>query len=140
MPGIGPSRRCYIPETKLSSSEKRAQNRLPIVACTVSGVRKTEMRELIIVIAALLCASASTASPVTPRPTKRVMITRIQRCEDMQHQFNHAISQHAKAKRAAEARALQKKAQRYCAGKRQAQGIRAYAEALKLLGVQPIDR
>lgn len=98
------------------------------------------MRTLIIAISALLCAGASAASPVAPRPPKKVMITRIQRCEDMQHQFSHAISQHAKAKRAAEARALQKKAQRYCAGKRQAQGIRAYAEALKLLGVQPIER
>ncbi|MGN6583228.1 MAG: hypothetical protein ACTHJV_05955 [Rhizobiaceae bacterium] len=98
------------------------------------------MYKLVIVIAALLCAGAAAASPATPHPAKRVMITRVQRCEDMQRQFNHAISQHAKAKRAAEARALQKRAQRYCAGKRQAQGIRAYAEALKLLGVQPIER
>lgn len=98
------------------------------------------MRKLLIITAAFLCASAAMAAPVTPKPAKRVMITRIQRCEEMQRQFNHAISEHAKAKRAAKARALQKKAKRYCAGKRQAQGIRAYAEALRLLGVQPIDQ
>jgi hypothetical protein len=97
------------------------------------------MRKLLIVIIASLCASAAMAGPVTPKPAKRVMITRIERCEAMQRQYNHAISEHAKAKRAAKARALQRKAKRYCAGKRQAQGIRAYAEALKLLGVQPVD-
>jgi len=98
------------------------------------------MRKILIAIAAFSCVATATASPVTPKMARKVTITRVQRCEDLQRQLSHAISQHAKAKRAAEARALQKKAQRYCAGKRQAQGIRAYAQALKLLGVQPIDR
>jgi hypothetical protein len=98
------------------------------------------MRKLVVVIAVSLSACTAMAAPVTPKQAKRVMITRIQRCEAMQRQFNHALSEHAKAKRAAKARALQKKAKRYCAGKRQAQGIRAYAEALRLLGVPPIDQ
>lgn len=117
------------------------QKKCSITEKTLFDARKTRMRTFVIVIATLCCcAGAAAASPATPHPAKRVMITRVQRCEAMQRQFNHAISEHAKAKRAAKARALQRKAKRYCAGKRQAQGIRAYAEALKLLGVQPVDK
>jgi hypothetical protein len=138
----------YIPETKLRTPEtvlKRSwliRGALPAIrqGALEAHFRKTEMRKLLIVAIATFSASASMASPVAPHPTKRVMITRIERCQDLQRQFNHAILEHAKAKRAAEARALQKRAQKYCAGKRQAQGIRAYAEALRMLGVQPIDR
>jgi hypothetical protein len=67
-------------------------------------------------------------------------ITRVDRCNALERQFDHAIIQHARAKRATQARALQKKAQKFCAGKEQAQGIRAYAQALKLLGVKPIEQ
>ncbi|PSH69457.1 hypothetical protein CU102_08765 [Phyllobacterium brassicacearum] len=64
--------------------------------------------------------------------------TRTELCGKLQVQTQHAITEHAEAKRAAKAKALQKQATRYCAGNKQAQGIRAYAQALKLLGVQPI--
>ena len=37
------------------------------------------------------------------------------------------------------ARALQSKARQLCATRREAQGMRTYADALKLLGVRPID-
>ncbi|RWD86971.1 MAG: hypothetical protein EOS40_36605, partial [Mesorhizobium sp.] len=37
------------------------------------------------------------------------------------------------------AKALQRKGNRFCADKKQAQGIRMLANALKLLGVTPID-
>jgi hypothetical protein len=63
---------------------------------------------------------------------------RTQLCGKLQTQVQHAIIEHAEAKRAAKAKALQRQATRYCAGHKQAQGIRAYAQALKLLGVQPI--
>jgi hypothetical protein len=70
----------------------------------------------------------------------RTPITRIERCNALQRQFDHAITRHARAKRAAQARALRKKGEKFCAGNSQAQGIRAYATALKLLGVKPIDQ
>jgi hypothetical protein len=70
----------------------------------------------------------------------RPPITRIERCDTLQQQLDHAIIQHARAKRAAQARALRKKGEKFCAGNSQAQGIRAYATALKLLGVKPIDQ
>jgi hypothetical protein len=38
-----------------------------------------------------------------------------------------------------EAKALQRKADRYCADKHQAQGIRTLANALKVLGASPVD-
>ncbi|GAI29525.1 unnamed protein product, partial [marine sediment metagenome] len=43
------------------------------------------------------------------------------------------------APRAAKAKSLQKKAIRFCASNRQAQGIRTFAKALKVLGVQPAN-
>ena len=46
---------------------------------------------------------------------------------------------HAKAMRVAEAKGLQKKANRYCSERKQAQGIRMLANALKLLGETPTD-
>ncbi len=88
---------------------------------------------MIVLLAALslgVASGQSVAKGTTPR---------IEQCNKLQQQFAHAIAEHAEAKRAAEARALQKKAARFCAGKRQAQGIRAYATALKMLGVQPIE-
>jgi hypothetical protein len=65
--------------------------------------------------------------------------TRTELCGKLQSQVQHAITEHAEAKRAAKAKALQRQATKFCASNKQAQGIRAYAQALKLLGVQPID-
>jgi hypothetical protein len=65
--------------------------------------------------------------------------TRTELCGKLQLQTQHAITEHAEAKRAAKAKALQRQATKFCASNKQAQGIRAYAQALKLLGVQPID-
>lgn len=70
----------------------------------------------------------------------KATITRIERCNRLEQQFKKAITVHAEAKRASEARALQRKAAKFCAGRAQAQGIRAYAKALKMLGVQPNDQ
>lgn len=87
-----------------------------------------------IVLLAALSLGASAGQPLAKATTPR-----IEQCNRLQQQFSHAITEHAEAKRAAEAKALQRKAAKFCAGKRQAQGIRAYATALKMLGVQPIE-
>lgn len=66
--------------------------------------------------------------------------TRDEECRLLERQLRHELLvTHAKARRAAEARALQVKATKLCASVNQAQGIRTFADALKLLGVQPID-
>jgi hypothetical protein len=87
----------------------------------------------IVLLAALSLGAA------TEQPLAKEMTPRVEQCNRLQQQFSHAITEHAEAKRAAEAKALQKKAAKFCAGKRQAQGIRAYATALKMLGVQPVE-
>ncbi len=69
----------------------------------------------------------------------KVGVTRSETCSKLSHQVDEAIETHAKAVQAAEAKALQKKANRYCAARKQAQGIRMLANALKLLGVTPVD-
>ncbi len=66
-------------------------------------------------------------------------ISRSETCTRLSRQLDEAIETHAKAVQVAEAKALQKKASRYCAAKKQAQGIRLLADALKLLGVAPAD-
>jgi predicted lipoprotein len=96
------------------------------------------MRHLVAGFAIVLASMATTAMAaghVATNPPN----TRVERCNALQQQLDQAIIQHARAKRATQARALRKKAEKFCAGKEQAQGIRAYATALKLLGVKPID-
>lgn len=66
-------------------------------------------------------------------------ITRSETCSRLSHQLDEAIETHAKAVQVAEAKALQKKASRYCAARKEAQGIRMLADALKLLGVAPAE-
>ncbi|MFD9898118.1 hypothetical protein ACHMW4_07665 [Mesorhizobium sp. UC22_110] len=66
-------------------------------------------------------------------------ITRSERCNRLSQQLDEAIENHAQAVQVAQAKALQKKATRYCADHKQAQGIRTFANALKLLGVTPDD-
>lgn len=95
------------------------------------------MRNLVASSTIVLLAAVSLGAAATQPQTKS--ISRTDRCNVLQQQFTHAITEHAEAKRAAEAKALQKKAMKFCAGDEQAQGIRAFATALKLLGVQPID-
>lgn len=66
-------------------------------------------------------------------------LTRTELCGKLQLQTQHALTEHAEAKRAAKAKALQKQAANFCASNKQAQGIRDYAQALRLLGVRPVD-
>jgi hypothetical protein len=88
---------------------------------------------------AIVLAAMGTPAMAAGHAVKKAPVTRIERCDALQQQLDRAINQHARAKRATQARALRKKARKFCAGKSQAQGIRTYAIALKLLGVEPID-
>lgn len=69
----------------------------------------------------------------------KVAITRADRCSNLSRQVDDALETHATATQVTAAKALQKKGNRFCANKKQAQGIRMLADALKLLGVTPID-
>jgi hypothetical protein len=86
---------------------------------------------------ALLCISLVTAS--AGESEAKAAITRGETCSRLSHQVDEAIETHAKARQVAEAKVLQKKANRFCAAKKEAQGIRMLADALKLLGVAPVD-
>ena len=96
-------------------------------------MRNLGISSTLVLLAALSLGTAE-AHPHTGRTN-----TRTERCNRLQQQLTHAITEHAEAKRAAEAKALQKRAMKFCAGRQQAQGIRAYATALKMLGEQPIE-
>ncbi|TIU29153.1 MAG: hypothetical protein E5W27_04165 [Mesorhizobium sp.] len=85
-----------------------------------------------LVTAAVEQSSATVASA-------KVAITRSERCSDLSRQFDQALETHATATQVTAAKALQRKGNRFCANKKQAQGIRMLANALKLLGVTPID-
>jgi FKBP-type peptidyl-prolyl cis-trans isomerase len=69
----------------------------------------------------------------------KVSITRSERCSNLSRQFDEALETHAAATQVTAAKALQRKGNRFCANKKQAQGIRMLANALKLLGVTPND-
>ena len=70
-------------------------------------------------------------------------VTRAEYCSRLGLQLDGAIQTKAKpgasASQIAQATALQDKANRFCAERKQAQGIRTYANALELLGVTPVD-
>jgi hypothetical protein len=65
--------------------------------------------------------------------------TRTGRCNALQDQLSDQLKAHAGLARSAAAATMGAKARKLCAGGKQAQGLRAYAKALQLLGVQPID-
>jgi hypothetical protein len=65
--------------------------------------------------------------------------TRADHCNILQSQLAEQIKDHAGSSRSAKAATMGAKARKLCAGGKQAQGLRAYAKALQLLGVQPID-
>jgi len=97
------------------------------------------MRMNSIISAIVLAVTAFLAMPIG-KPMADASLTRVERCNRLQQQVQHALAGRPGNRRVAEARALQKKAIKFCAGKKQAQGIRAFAQALKLLGEQPVDQ
>ncbi|AZO51335.1 MAG: hypothetical protein EOS54_14805 [Mesorhizobium sp.] len=95
-------------------------------------------RFTISLMGALLSISLVTAA-VAASNAKVTPITRAERCSDLSRQVDEALETHAAATQVTAAKALQRKGNRFCANKKQAQGIRMLANALKLLGVTPID-
>ncbi|MDX8480653.1 hypothetical protein RFN28_19600 [Mesorhizobium sp. VK24D] len=91
----------------------------------------------ITLISALLGISLVTG-PVEAGGAK-VATTRAERCANLSRQVDEALETHAAATQVTAAKALQRKGNRFCANKKEAQGIRTLAKALKLLGVTPID-
>ncbi|MBZ9759765.1 hypothetical protein LB553_02565 [Mesorhizobium sp. CA8] len=84
--------------------------------------------------------SLSLTAAATGIPTSKVApLTRTERCTNLSRQVDEALKTHAAAMQVTAAKALQRKGNRYCAKKKEAQGIRMFAKALKLLGVTPID-
>jgi len=65
--------------------------------------------------------------------------TRAERCSKLQSQLAEQIEIHAGSSHSATAAAMGAKARKLCASGKQAQGLRTYAKALQILGVQPID-
>ena len=61
------------------------------------------------------------------------------RCAILQEQLTKELKVHTESRNPASAAAMGAKAKRLCASGKQAQGLRTYAKALQLLGVQPID-
>jgi len=86
----------------------------------------------------MLVATSFAVAASVPSHVK-ASLTRSELCSRLSRQVDEAIETHAKAGQAAAAKALQKKAIRYCADRKQAQGIRMFADAMKLLGVTPVD-
>lgn len=95
----------------------------------------------------LITAAAGTSTPAKATTPAKVAVaakvapplTRTERCTDLNRQVDEALETHAAATQVTAAKALQRKGNRFCAAKKQAQGIRMLANALKLLGVTPID-
>ncbi|AZO02740.1 MULTISPECIES: hypothetical protein [unclassified Mesorhizobium] len=91
------------------------------------------------VMGALLSISLITAAAGASTAKVAPPLTRTERCTNLSRQVDEALETHAAATQVTAAKALQRKGDRFCANKKQAQGIRMLANALKLLGVTPID-
>lgn len=70
-------------------------------------------------------------------PNRAAAAGRAELCARLSRQVERALLQNSRADRVVAARALQRKADRLCAVRKAAQGLRAYADALDLLGVKP---
>lgn len=94
-------------------------------------------RRLAISMAALLGLAMATLDG-GPSEAKQT-ITRSERCSELGQQLDKTIKSTKPSKQTTEAKALQRKATKLCAEKKEAQGLRALANGLKLLGAKPID-
>ncbi|MFK0684633.1 hypothetical protein SD208_09950 [Ochrobactrum sp. BD67] len=84
-----------------------------------------------------LCLAGLLSFPLPNGVMAAQLVTRSERCDRLQHQLQTALSGRAETRQARQAEALQKRGMKFCSSRREAQGLRAYAEALKLLGVKP---
>mgnify|MGYP001081883252 CR=1 FL=1 len=94
---------------------------------------------LVGIVLPLVLITATAARSNVSATAHQAPISRSERCSRLSRQVDEAIEKHAKAMQVTEAKALQRKANRFCAAKKQAQGIRLLANALKVLGVAPVD-
>lgn len=91
-------------------------------------------------VLAMVTALAAGSAAAAPAPSHaRRFVSRIERCSLLDKQLETVLKTKRTVRHATTARALRSKARRLCATHREAQGIRTYADALKLLGVQPND-
>lgn len=137
----------HNPETKFYNREKLLKRSGGIngavavrlsAATLVSGFTDKPMPRLSIsLLGALLGLGLVTAA--AGQSEAKAPLTRSERCANLSRQFDEALETHATATQVTAAKALQRKGNRYCAAKKQAQGIRMLANALKLLGVTPND-
>ncbi|MGN6549124.1 MAG: hypothetical protein ACTHJ3_04420 [Pararhizobium sp.] len=85
-------------------------------------------------LAGLLVVLATDPAAAAARTSRDEM------CRKLNIELQHSLSTtRAKTRRTVEARALQKKALHLCTVGKKAQGIRTYAEALKLVGNKPTE-
>ncbi|WP_235969041.1 hypothetical protein [Brucella tritici] len=84
-----------------------------------------------------LCLAGLLSCPLPNGAMAAQLVTRSERCDRLQHQLQTALSGRVETRQARQAETLQKRGMKFCASRREAQGLRAYAEALKLLGVKP---
>lgn len=68
---------------------------------------------------------------------KAAAMTPAQKCKALEKQFDKAIKRHAKAAKAADAKAMRTEGGKLCASGKQADGIAKLEGALKDLGVKP---
>jgi hypothetical protein len=135
------------PETKFNIREKPAKEKRLITLSTAAEYRPagplrdrqepTMSRNRLRSMGALL--GILLTSVVAGQVEAKAVMSRSEQCNGLSHQLDEAIKTHARAPQVVRAKALQKKAHRFCASKRQAQGIRTLANGLKLLGVKPVD-
>src|SRR4051812_34361309 len=93
--------------------------------------RSQASRSLAAIVAVFLLVSLSEPSLAAQ--------TRTGRCNMLQDQLSDQLKTHAGSNRSSAAATMGAKARKLCASGKQAQGLRTYAKALQLLGVQPID-
>lgn len=104
----------------------------------VRPVQEIAMRRIFVGSAVALLVMTFVVAEIAPSTAKTV-VTPAERCSRLGRQVDEAIKTNASATRVAEAGPLRRKAVQLCASGKRAQGIRTYAQVLKLLGVKPID-
>ena len=110
-----------------------------MAATPVCGFTDKPMPRLSISLLGALLGVGLVTAAAGQSDAKVAPTTRAERCANLSRQFDEALETHATATQVTAAKALQRKGNRYCAAKKQAQGIRMLANALKLLGVTPND-
>jgi len=86
-----------------------------------------------------LAAFAVVLTFAVPAAPAASVQTRTGRCNVLQSQLSEEVKDRAGSMNSATAAAMGARAKRLCASGKPAQGLRLYAKALQLLGIQPIE-